>query len=531
MIYTKSARRVAKEAAAARWAELPPARLSALGLDPAKLAALAAVFKGHLVFPGEADYEQDRQESNPAFQAFPLMIAYCAAITDVALILGVARDAGIQVACRSGGHSTAGYSVNDGIVLDTSGMNDVVVNAAAKTATVGPGTQFEKLNATLDSYHLHVPGGGCPDVCVGGYMQGGGYGFTSREFGMHCDNVLAVLVMLVDGSIVAADANNHADLFWAIRGGTGNNFGVLLQTTYQLHDLWQIQGFGLRWSLNDAPAALVAIQQNYTRGSAPATLGHMTVITLQADNQPYLLMRGVFDGSAAQAMQALAPLLATPGVQFDIPLQQNSYYQINTLLLETAPWTIPFVPAQPPNTSIKEDKQSGYIATPVPLSHWQKVIAYYRTAPAAFNTVVIEPYGGQISSTPTYANAFVHRRVDMDFFVDSFWVNDADKPRAEAWLDGFMQLMAPYFNGEQYQNYPRRNTANYRQAYWGNAFSTLLRIKQRYNNTTLLDFEQSITPAPVPNDPCLHLAAEHAATVPAACALRPEPYSMPAAKS
>ena len=530
MIYTKSKQRLAKEAAAAHFKNLPASMLAALGLDPAKLAALAAVFKGQLVFPGEANYDQDRQESNPAFQAFPLLIAYCAAITDVALILGVARDSGVKVACRSGGHSTAGYSVNDGIVLDTSRMNDVVVNAAAKTATVGPGTAFEKLNATLDSYHLHVPGGGCPDVCVGGYMQGGGYGFTSREFGMHCDNVLAVLVMLVDGSIVAADANQHSDLVWAIRGGTGTNFGVLLQTTYRLHDLWQIQGFGLRWSLDDAPAALVVIQQIYTRGGAPSTLGHMTVITLQADNQPYLLMRGVFDGSAAQAMQALAPLLGTPGVQFDIPLQQNSYYQINTLLLETAPWTIPFVPPQPPNTTIKEDKQSGYIATPVPLAHWQKVIDYYRTAPLPFNTMVIEPYGGAISAQPTFGNAFVHRQVDMDFFVDSFWVNDADQPRAEAWLDGFMQLMAPYFNGEQYQNYPRRNTANYRQAFWGNAFSTLLGIKQRYNNTAVFDFEQSISPAPAPHDPGLHLAAQDAGSVPSACALQREPYSAPAAK-
>ena len=93
---------------------------------------LAAIFKGELVFPGEANYDQDRQEANPAFQAFPLLIAYSVAFTDVALILRVARDSGVKVACRSGGHSTAGYSVNDGIVLDTSRMHDVAVNATAK---------------------------------------------------------------------------------------------------------------------------------------------------------------------------------------------------------------------------------------------------------------------------------------------------------------------------------------------------------------------------------------------------------------
>ncbi len=435
-------------------------------------------------------------------------------------ILALATDFGLKVACRSGGHSTAGYSVNDGIVLDTSRLNDVSVDAAANTASVGPGATFEKLNATLDSYHLHVPGGGCPDVCVGGYMQGGGYGFTSREFGMHCDNVQSVLVMLVDGSIVKADAGNHADLFWGIRGGTGNNFGVLLQTTYRLQALWQIWGFGLRWSLANAPAALVAMQQGYMRRGASARLGYMTVITLQEGGQQWLLMRGVYDGTQAQALQELAPLLATRGVEYDIALQQNSYYRINTLLLETPPWEIPYVPPQPPNTTVKECKQAGYISKPVPLAHWQKVVDYYRTAPTPFNTVVIEPYGGAISSHPVYGNAFVHRNVDMDFFVDSFWVDDADQAGAVAWLDGFMQLMAPYFNGEVYQNYPRRNTPNYRQAYWGDAFPALLACKLRNNSGTLLDFEQSIRAAATPT------SAPAAVPIPPACTLSPEPYSM-----
>jgi FAD/FMN-containing dehydrogenase len=202
MIYSKSVKRLARDAARARLSQVPDSAFAGWGLDRARLSALMDGFKGQLVFPGQPGYEQDRQESNPAFQSFPLLIAYCEAFTDVQQILALATDVGLKVACRSGGHSTAGFSVNDGIVLDTSRMNDVSVDAAARIASVGPGTAFEKLNATLDSYRLHLPGGGCPDFCVGGYMQGGGYGFTSREFGMHCDSVLSVLVMLVDGSIV-----------------------------------------------------------------------------------------------------------------------------------------------------------------------------------------------------------------------------------------------------------------------------------------------------------------------------------------
>jgi len=92
---------------------------------------------------------------------------------------------------------------------------------------------------------VHTPGGGCPDVCVGGYMQGGGYGFTSREFGMNCDNVVEFHMMLADGSIVVANPNQNRNLFWAVRGGTGNNFGVLLSVTYKLYSLYNVWGWGL----------------------------------------------------------------------------------------------------------------------------------------------------------------------------------------------------------------------------------------------------------------------------------------------
>ena len=157
-------RRLAREAQIAWLEGLADSSFAALGNDRARLKALLLAFKGQLVFPNSPSYDQDRQVSDPAFQFYPVAIAYCEAFTDVRLILEWATELGEKVTCRSGGHSTAGYSVNNGIVLDTSRMNAVYVDAAKKIAVVGPGTEFEKLNATLDSYRLHVPGGGCPTV-------------------------------------------------------------------------------------------------------------------------------------------------------------------------------------------------------------------------------------------------------------------------------------------------------------------------------------------------------------------------------
>ncbi len=516
----KPRQRLARDANIELLKTIDDCEFDAAGISRQCATELLQVFHGKLVWPWDPSYNIDRQVTDPAFQAYPKLIAYCETFNDVKLILQYARVLQQKVTCRSGGHSTAGYSVNDQIVLDTSKLKSITVDPVAKTATVGPGTKFGSLNAALDFYKLHVPGGGCPDVCVGGYMQGGGYGFTSREFGINCDNVKSVLVMLANGDVVIAHEHVNSDLFWAIRGGTGNNFGVLLEVTYHLHDLWQIMGYGIRWSLDDAPAALVAMQSDYMRTGASARLGYMTIITLQEDGQHWLLMRGVYDGTRAEAEQALAPILSTPGAHYDIPLQQNSYADTNTLLLDTKPWEIPYVPPQAPGATIKEDKQAGYISTPVPLEQWQRVIAHFRKTPVPFNVVVIEPYGGAIETPPDGGNAFIHRNVDMDFFVDTYWVDDADQGRAVAWLNEFMDLMAPYFNGHVYQNYPRRNTPDYRRAYWGDAFANLLAIKLRYNNTDVFDFEQSISPAPS------ELNMPESTVSPMDQAVQVEPYSV-----
>jgi FAD/FMN-containing dehydrogenase len=144
------------------------------------LAALALVIQGDIVLPTDPNYQSDRQLANNAFQSFPQLIVYCEVFSDVRACLVFAKRCGLTVAVRSGGHSTAGLSANDDMVIDLSRLRYVVVNAAERTAIVGAGTNMGHLNAALDVYHLHVPGGSCHDVCVAGFMQGGGFGYTSR---------------------------------------------------------------------------------------------------------------------------------------------------------------------------------------------------------------------------------------------------------------------------------------------------------------------------------------------------------------
>ena len=396
---------------------------------------------------------------------------------------------------RSGGHSTAGFSVNNGMVIDVGRLNDVVVDPRARLAFVGAGADIGRINAKLDLYGLHVPLGSCHDVGIAGYMQGGGYGFTSRQFGMNCDNVVEVLVMLANGKIVVANQQQNRDLFWAIRGGTGGNFGVLLQITYRLNEIGEVWGFGIKWpidthkGIDDAAAALVEMQANYMRTGAPNELGYMTFISWQGD-LPYLLMRGMFLGSRASGMAAIDTLAKSPGVSFE-DFGIGSYLKIDRTLIESPPG-LPQVP-----DLAREEKQSGYIDKKLTHNDWINVINAFLRTPNRSSLVCIEPYGGAIKVVPAGANAFIHRDVDMDLFLDVFWMSEGqERTQAIAFLDRFVTVMHAYFNGESYQNYPRRTQTDYRREFWGSWFHTLLAVKEKYDRRHFFRYAQDVSPDP-----------------------------------
>jgi FAD/FMN-containing dehydrogenase len=464
------------------------ARIARYAADPktALFAKLEAAIVGKVVLPGDPGYDAARQESNPAFQAYPVAIVYCAVEDDIAQCLAIARDNAVPVAVRSGGHSTAGYSVCDlGIVIDMSAFDHVLVDTTNNTVRVGPGADFDKLNGALNPTGLHVPSGACGNVCVGGFVQGGGYGYTSRMFGIQCDSVLAFRVMRADGSIVvAAPGTEHALLHWALQGGTGNNFGVVLEVTYRLYPVPTVWAWSIQWNAADAPAVLVELQANYMRSGAAPNLGMMVNLGFNAGAQ-VLLAQGMWVGSRADGLAAVQSLMNFPSAQ--LLVDKSGPYGAMDVYLDTEPYPIP----NPPDGS-KEDKRAGYIDTPLTLADWQAIVAYAATAPNPNDTLIIEPYGGAIAQVPALATAFVHRQDDMDVFVDVFWLADSERAAAVAWLDGFMNLLAPHLNGRVYQNYPHRGLANYADAYWGDALPKLQQARQRYDPGNVFAFAQSV---------------------------------------
>jgi len=507
MPITTNEQKRAKEKRIAAWPQPGHELYRKLGATHQELVQLQMSFQGTVVLPTDPEYDQDRQ-GNPLYPEYPKIIVYCQVFSDVAIALDWAHQkTDWVVTCRSGGHSTAGFSVNNGMVLDVSRLDYVVVDKPSMTMTVGAGANWGDVIAELSANQVHTVTGGCPDVGVAGYLMGGGYGFTSREFGMGSDNVLQMTVMLQDGSVVVAtQTNEHAALFWAMRGGTGNNFGVLLEVVLQLYNKNVFWGFGIRWSLDDAPAALTLMQSKYMKSGAPKELGYQTVIATMKDGQQALAMFGIYDGTVSQGLAVLDPLLDTNGANLFFS-QINTYAYLNEHLLDDNLYP------PPQDAGLIEIKKPGYIARLVPTGDWANVVQYFKTTTNKYNIVVMEAYGGTINAIPASDSAFIHRDVYMDFFVDSFFFESGtptSRKQAEEWLDGFMSLMQGNFNGRMYQNYPVRNNPNFASAYWDTQTYNLLRlIKTKYDLNNFFRFEQSIPPLTDPrsrkkaNDPSL----------------------------
>ena len=388
-----------------------------------------------------------------------------------------------------------------------------IVDPVKKQVLVGPGTRFGHLNTALDIYGLHVPVGGCHSVHVPGFVQGGGYGYTSRMFGMNCDNLNEATVMLADGNIVVASKKVNPDLFWALRGGTGGNFGIMLQAVYKLRKLDQMTGFRIWWPLDGqenvarAAAVLDYMQTHHMGAEKKTSLGYQIFVGWQeSDGKPdepplpmrgwYLLIRGIYIGTEDELNRRFDPLrkLAEP---YQAMYLRGSYREIDAFNHKQ-----PFVPQV--DDSASEDKQSGYIDRPLGVGGWEEVISRFLTnQPNNWSLLGIESYGGAINKVPVDATAFIHRNVDMNVYVDVFWMEPGQKKAAIEFLDGFMRFMdeKKYFNGQSYQNYPREVQTDYRTRYWGESFYTLRAIKVKYDPKDFFTYSQAVIPGDGYPDP------------------------------
>ena len=471
-------------------------------------SALARSLQGTLVRPNSPRYATDHQLFNTRFDGvLPAAIAYCASPADVQKCLAFAQRFTLPLAPRGGGHSYAGYSTTTGLVLDVTRMSAVTVDTSTVTATVGAGARLIDVYATLAQQGLALPAGSCPTVGIAGLTLGGGVGVLGRKFGLTCDNLLAAQVVLADGRVLTCDATHNSDLFWALRGGGGGNFGVVTSFTFRVHPVSTLSLFTLDWPWSSAAAVVDAWQ-----GWAPVMPDELwsNCLLLATNNKPsapIVRVNGVYVGTVA----ALNPLLqrltsrisAAPTSRF---VGANNL--LDTMLIEANCFgkTVAqcHLPSQNPNGQLQRDTsdaKSDYFTRALPpkgIDALVSAITRRQASTLGAGGILLDANGGAINRVAADATAFVHRNALFSAQYTAGW--NASDPASivaanRSWLNQTWQSMRPYATGQAYQNYIDPDLANWQQAYYGTNLPRLQHVKAVYDPNNFFHFAQSIPPA------------------------------------
>ncbi|MER7394185.1 FAD-binding oxidoreductase [Streptomyces sp. NPDC000151] len=286
--------------------------------------------KGELVLPSDPGYQLAKQLQNTEYDSVtPQGIAYCESPEDVVACVRHAQETGVPAHVRGGGHSYNGWSTGAGLVIDVSRMNHAV--ADGPTVRIGGGVQSLDALDALAPQGRQIISGTFPTVGQGGFLTGGGLGWQTRKFGVGCDRIVSAQVALADGRLVRASANEHADLYWALRGGGGGNFGIVTEFELRPVDAPQLTGFETLWSYEDAADVLVAWQAWAVEGSDD--LGTSLVVLpgmFGPGGRPVVKIWGVHHGMPEDLERALDELterartkplhreVGAPGVYADV---------------------------------------------------------------------------------------------------------------------------------------------------------------------------------------------------------------------
>jgi FAD/FMN-containing dehydrogenase len=474
-------------------------------LDDAAWSQLASSLHGTLVRPNSSQYATALQLFNPRFDTIhPAAIAYCTSPTDVQTCLAFVRKYNLAVTPRAGGHSYAGYSTTTGLVIDTTRMNTVSVNAGASTATIGAGTRLIDVYSSLAQQGFVLPAGSCPTVGVAGLTLGGGNGVLGRKYGLTIDSLLSAQIVLANGQTITSSANQNSDLFWALRGGGGGNFGVVTSFTFRIYQAPTLTLFTLLWPWSSA-ADVVDAWQSWGP-NAPDELWSNCLLDSPADksSDPIIEVNGVYVGTQG----ALAPLLAQ--LTSKISTAPTTNYVTNESVIDTMLYeagcsnkTVAqcHLPTQNSQGQVQRDiaiEKSDYYSKPLSrdgINALVNAINQRHASSLGEAGIGMDAHGGAINRVSPSATAFIHRNALFSAQYSAS-LNSGDSASTIAanrtWLTNLWQSMRPYVNGQAYQNYIDPTLTNWQQAYYGSNLSRLKTIKSTYDPNNLFHFAQSI---------------------------------------
>lgn len=448
--------------------------------------------RGRVFLPGDPGFRGHTELFNQRYHdKRPAAVLSVADVADVRRAIVWARDNRIPVVARSGGHSFAGYSVNDGLVLDLGRLGGVHADESTGIMTAGGGARVAQLHDAGQAYELALPTGTSPAVGVAGLALGGGAGYISRKFGLTADAMVETTVVTAAGELVHCSATENPDLFWACRGGGGGNFGVNVSFTFQGRPVPAVSTFAFTWRWSDAVKVLTAAQ-DVLRQAPDEFAIRMGVSSHGIDRaaarrNATVTAVGQFLGPSGELADILDPVLslATPVHQ---EIVDRTYWDANRVMGHAT-------------SAQRFAMRTRFAKEPLSEQGIDTVLSWVERWPGSSNPdgggVGMFSWGGRINRTPPAETAFVHRDTLLLASIDTSWTVSDPADRIEAnlrWLNGLYDALGPYLSGSAYQNFPDPELVDWRRAYYGANFDRLVDVKTAYDPDGVFHFDQGVRP-------------------------------------
>jgi FAD/FMN-containing dehydrogenase len=457
--------------------------------DNGAIENFRSLLHGELCLPGESGYEQARSIWNGMIERHPGWVVRCTEVSDVIAAVNFARDNGLLLSVRGGGHNVAGSAVGEGgLMIDLSLMRAIRVDPDRRIAHAQPGANWGDLDRETQPFGLAVPGGIVSATGVAGLTLGGGFGWLSRKYGLTSDSLLAVDVVLANGRFLKASHTENPDLFWAIRGG-GGNFGVVTSFEFQLQPVGPKVVAGLiLYPFADAREVL-EFYRDFT-AQAPAELGTLAVLRIapsapflpkEVHGQPVVGIGVCYAGSVEDGERAVRPLK-----EFGSPLAD---------LIDRKPYTTHQTMLDAASPSGRRYYWKSEYLSELTDNACQTVIKHAANLSSPMTAVLIFQLGGAISRVGESETAAANREAAYVLNIQTAWEDAGQTDRHVQWTRTFWQEMRTFASGGVYVNFlsDDEEDGRVRAAYGGN-YGRLVELKNKYDPANLFRLNQNIKP-------------------------------------
>jgi FAD/FMN-containing dehydrogenase len=458
--------------------------------QPVAPDVLRSQLQGSLHFPGEPEYEQARAIWNAMIDRHPAAVFRAASAEDVVRAVNVARERGLVLSVRSGGHHIAGNAVCDGgLMLDLTRMKTVRLDQKSRLARVDPGLTLGELDKATQAFGLATPLGINSTTGVAGLTLGGGFGWTSRKLGLTIDNLVSVDVVLASGEQVRASETENEDLFWGIRGG-GGNFGVVTSFEYELHPVGPEVFAGLivypyadaRQVLQGYRAAAASAPEDLTAWVVMRKAPPLPFLPAEVHGKEVLVVPVCWLGRPDQGQEAIAAFrtLAKPIAEAVGPMPFVNWQQAFDPLLG---------PGQRNYWKSHDFVELADEALDI-------LREYVGRLPSPDCEVLLAQLGGAINRIPAKATAYPHRDVNFVMNIHGRWSDASQDAACIGWARELFDRMAPHATGGVYVNFmPEDEAQRVSRGAYGSNYARLAELKARYDPENLFRMNQNIAPA------------------------------------